>query len=50
MSDIGANCHCRKCGAELSVDEYGNDWCDVCTASREPWEAEDFYSEEDSDG
>lgn len=49
MGDIGADYHCRKCGAEMSVDEYGYDECDVCAASREPWEKEDFYCEEESD-
>jgi hypothetical protein len=44
---ISADCHCRKCGVELSVDEYGNDECDVCVASREPWVYGDFYCEED---
>jgi hypothetical protein len=47
MRDIGADCHCRKCGDELSVDEYGNDECDVCAAGCEPWESTDFYCEEE---
>ena len=44
-----ADTNCSKCGADLSVDEYGNDKCDVCVASREPWESEDFYCNEEEE-
>jgi hypothetical protein len=43
-----ADLYCRGCGDELSVDEYGNDECDLCVASR-PSQPEDFYCEEEED-
>jgi len=42
-----ADLYCRGCGDELSVDEYGNDECDVCAAGREG--PEDFYCEEEEE-
>ena len=47
-----ADLYCRGCGDELRFDEYGNDECDVCAASRAPWESGVSYCEEEevSDG
>jgi hypothetical protein len=49
MSAAGDEYHCRKCGAELSADEYGNGECEACVASREPWESESFYCDEEEE-
>lgn len=42
-----ADLYCRCCGYELSADEYGNDECEACASDREPWECENFCTEEE---